>query len=236
VSDLGLLPVAPASEGPIASIYLWGQERRDVNYVARLLCRQIDPQYRWVEAVHSVLLGQDTSSPESDTTSPPGKHLVPSGAVRPDLLWTFLVPSGPRRSAFSVNEFLRLPEQIQTAVGAILSRAPPRVLAIANVDLLEESDFAETGFYGQFIEWLNSHEITLVATATGEPLLERLDFEYFVAVPPRPAGDQRAALGVCQWGDCANCLIKQMSLDEVVTCASRQVEEFLRTRSAGSAH
>jgi len=222
VDDLGLLPVSPASEAPITSIYFWGGERREVNYAARILSQQLDPQFRWVEAEIASDGEASPPIPEVGALAMPARKLVPSGGVRPELLWSFLRLHGQQRYGFDVNEFLRLPDAIQVAVGALLARAPPRVLAIANVDLLEEFDATGTGFYGQFIEWLNSHEITLLVTATGEPLLERIDFEYSITLPSGVSDRRRPPLGVCQWGDCTNCLIRELFPSGEIFCLSSE--------------
>jgi hypothetical protein len=224
MDGLGLLPVSPGAEAPATSIYLWGEGRRDVNYVARIVGRQVDPQFRWVEAAPAASTDEDALAAVGSASSPPAKHPVPDGAVRPELLWSFLLPHSQQLPGFDVNEFFHLPEPVQVAVGALLSRAPPRAVVVANVDVLEEFKAGELE-YGRFVEWLNSHEITLIVTAVGEPMLERIGFEYSVMVPSALGEGLRPYLAVCQWGDCTNCLFKQLSLEREVRCSSQPVSD-----------
>lgn len=216
-----LLPLTPTPEIPITSLYVWGEDRRSVNFAARLVCGGIDPQFRWVEAAPEPGEELEPSASSAPGLSRPPRDLLPSGGVRPELLWSFLRSNGQRGAGFDVSEFLRLPDPVQAAVGALLSRSPPRVLAVANVDILAEFDPAGSGFYGQFIEWLNSHEITLLVTSTGKPYLERIDFEYSVHVPLRDGREPLPSVGFCQWGDCTNCLFRDRWTTDELRCAVR---------------
>jgi hypothetical protein len=158
--------------------------------------------------------------------------MVPTREVRPELLWSYLRPDRQRRYRFDVNEFLRLPEAIQLAVAALLSRETPRLLVVANVDLLDEFDPSGSGFYTQFIAWLNSHDITLMVTSTGEPLLEQIDFEYSVAASPKVG--LRTALGICQWGDCSTCIFREcLAANELACAAPERPAGPTRPASAG---
>ena len=224
MSGVGLLPTRPEGVGPVTSVYLWGRERRLVNSAARVLALQLDPRFRWVTAADGPFAGDPETDPvpgEEDSLVHPARDLVPKGGVAPELLWSYLRPNGQRQYGHALNEFLRLPDPIQEAVGALLSREPPRVLVLANEDRVEVYDRAHQGLFGQFIEWLNSHEITLVVTSTGPPLLERIDFEYSITVPPDLPQGVRSALAVCQWGDCTNCIVKQFFPGGELQCAAR---------------
>lgn len=205
-----------ASELPATSVYLWGNERREVNYLARVLGLRLDPQFRWVETKDSPT--PPPASPGKDQAFRPARLMVPTHEVRPELLWSYLRPDRSRRYRFDVNEFLRLPEAIQVAVAALLSRETPRLLVVANVDLLDEFDPSGSGFYAEFIAWLNGHDITLMVTSTGEPLLEQIDFEYSVAASPKVG--LRTALGICQWGDCSTCIFRECIAANELACGA----------------
>jgi len=201
---------------PATSIYVAGEDRRSVNFSARILARELDPQFRWVEVAPPP---EDASPNESATDSFPPYEFAPAEAVRSSILEQYLIPDKTRRRAFDVNRFRRLPEPVQTAIGAMLSREPPRVLVIANLDHLGRYDPAGTEFYTQLIDWLNEHRITLLVTAAGGPLLERLDFEYAVSVPKSTPSFSTRCVAVCQRGDCDACIFQSMLKSGHIDCA-----------------
>jgi hypothetical protein len=93
------------------------------------------------------------------------------------------------------------------------------VLVIANLDHLGRYDPAGTEFYTQLIDWLNEHGITLLVTASGGPLLERLDFEYAVSVPKSTPSLATRTVAVCQRGDCNACIFQSMVKSGHIDCA-----------------
>lgn len=232
----GSPPLSPIPAIPPTSIYLWGEERREVNFMARLLCREMDPQFRWVEADSAPGTGVAARPVDHQGLVLTAQKLVPNAGGRPELMWSFLRPHDQRRAGFDVNEFLRLPDPVQVAVGALLGRDSPRVLAVADLDLFGEFDPIGTGLYGQFIEWLNSHEITLVATATGEPQLEGIDFEYSISVRRRGAGAQASSVAVCQWGDCPNCRVRNLLSGGPFVCPNAETLEWRGCAPVPRAH
>lgn len=208
------------------SIYLWGDDRPNVNYHARTLARELDPQFRWVE-VSTEEYGKHVTAEGFDSFLP--SEFDPE-AGRQVLLWTYLIPDRRRRK-FNMNRFLQLPEPIQLAIGSMLSREPPRLLAVANVDRLGAYDPAGTGFYGQFIDWLNDHEITFMVTSTGEAQLERIDFEYSVnASPPDPTG-RSLSVGTCHWGECSTCIFRGLYEAGRMRCVAAEVRGRKPTES-----
>ncbi len=212
----------PATDDPpsgsVTSIFLWGDDRPSVNYDARALARELDPQFRWVE-VSTEEYGKHVTAEGFDSFLP--SEFDPE-AGREVLLWTYLIPDR-RRRRFDMNRFLQLPEPIQLAIGSMLSREPPRLLAVANVDRLGAYDPAGTGFYAEFIDWLNDHEITLMVTSVGGPQLERIDFEYSVQAPPPDSSGRNPALGICHWGDCSNCIFRELYESGRMRCLSAQL-------------
>lgn len=201
---------------PATSIYVWGEDRRSVNFSARVLARELDPQFRWVEVAPPP---EDATPEQSATDTFPPYELAPAEAIRSSILEQYLIPDKARRHAFDVNRFRRLPEPVQMAIGAMLSREPPRVLVVANLDHLGRYDPAGTEFYTQLIDWLNEHKITLLVTAAGGPLLERLDFDYSVKVPKPGPSPRSRTLATCLWGDCDSCVLRSLVESGQMDCA-----------------
>ncbi len=217
LSDLGWTPGSV-----VTSVYLWGDDRPKVNAAARLLAGRLDPRFRWVEA------GEEIDS-EADLPTPTGsgplvcspRELVPRRGIRPEAVWRVLRPNGQRAAGLELLQFLRLPDPLQVAVSALLGQEGPRVLVVANIDRIEPFDRAHRGMFGQFLELLNRREITLIATTTGRPLLERIEFQYSVTIPtslPRSVG---ATAAICQWGDCDSCFVQRFFSDNELVCISR---------------
>jgi hypothetical protein len=221
----------------VTSIYLWGSDRRRLNATARILAVRLDPEFHWVEAVET----------ESDPVEGPivpkfavmcgPKELAPSSGISTERLWSYLKPRGQRRAGEELQDFLRMPEPIQRAVASMLeSRKPgPRVLVLANLDLVSAIEDARPRFVGHFIEFLNSHDISLLVTATGRPLLERIEFEYSFTTSEALPERFRTDAAVCQWGDCSSCIVRLFPQGELV-CLSGLAKDptFATTSGPGS--
>lgn len=210
-------PSSPLSV--VTSVYVWGSNRAEVNRTARRVAARLDPNYAWVQA--EVASDEMASPPRA--LSIPGPELVPRPAVAEQRLWTYLKAKGQQHVGRDLLDFVRLPEPLQVEVAGLLDRAAPRVLAFGNVDLVPASPGSERCVNGRLIEFLNSHEITLVVSAVGKPLPERIDFDYSIATPevlPRAA---RGVSAVCQWGDCHDCIVQRILPPEEVVCVAQLV-------------
>lgn len=205
---------------PVTSLYVWGNERADVNHAARLLAQRLDPQHVWLEAHPGSTGATPTALPGADgsTRVDPPESLVPAAPISEVLLWTFLKPQGQRHFGRELRDYLQLPGPVQEAVARLKARSGPRVLAVANVDLLEGFDSARRGLYGQFVEYLNAQEITLIVASTSRPQIERIDFEYSVTLTSSLPGPVQPGSPVCQWGDCSSCVVKWYFRSEEVAC------------------
>jgi len=211
---------------PVTSIYLWGRDRSHLNTTARVLAARLDPKFSWIEAIPpETSRGEEASAERFTLTCGPGE-LTPMPGVSPERLWAYLKPRGQRRAAAELEEFLRMPEPIQRAISSLLSseRSGPRLLVIANVDLVSAVDLGRPRFVSGFIEFLNSHDISILVTATGRPQLERIEFEYSFTTSESLPQRFRTDAAVCQWGDCDACIVRLFPEGELV-CISRLVED-----------
>jgi hypothetical protein len=208
--------------GPATSIYLWGAHRSELNTTARALAARLDPRFHWVEAASADSRAVEGPPRGELSVVCPARELVPKPGLPPEVLWTQLRPHGQRRAVAELQDFLRIPEPIQASVASLLgSDGPrPRVLVLANVDLVSEFDHYREKFVGDFIEFLNSHDISLLVTSTGRPLLERIDFEYSLTLSDSLPGRFAVPGAVCQWGDCTACFVKGFPPDEL-TCLAQ---------------
>lgn len=222
-------PPGGGQPGTVTSIYLWGSDRARLNATARILAARLDPEFHWVEAIPPD--GAETGEPNAPSFSLAvgPKELVPSQGVSSERLWTYLKPRGQRRAAEDLQDFLRMPEPIQRAVASLLEskRSGPSVLVMANMDLVSPFDSDHPKFVGRFIEFLNSHDITLLVTATGRPLSERIEFEYSFTTSELLPERFRTDAAVCQWGDCTSCIVRLFPQGELV-CISRLASDPAR--------
>jgi hypothetical protein len=215
---------------PITSIYVWGSERATVNRAARRVARRLDPEFVWLEADAA------RGPPRSDSDGHPAesfapRELLPRPGVPEEVLWTYLRPWGQRCRARELQDFLRMPEPVQCATASLLEREGTRVLVVANVDLLGSYDPDRRGFYGQFVEFLNSRGITLVVTSAARPQRERLEFEYSVTTPAELPERYRTTAPLCQWGDCNNCLVRSFFSEGELACSGQLALQAFRTRA-----
>jgi hypothetical protein len=218
---------ADASAGPepsplVTSVYLWGGDRGQLNATARVLARRLDPEYHWVEALEPVVARYDGPVGPRFEVKAGAQDLAVRPGVTSERLWAYLRPRGQHRAVEELRDFLRLPDPLQSAVVSLLDskRSGPRVLVFANIDLVSALDRASRAFVGRMIEFLNSHDITLLVTAAGRPLLERVDFEYSLTLADSLPERFRTGAAVCQWGDCDTCLVRRFPRDELVCILS----------------
>jgi len=228
-------PNDPDPPSPATSVYLWGPDRPRLNGTARRLAARLDPRFHWVEASGPDAEPTNVTAPAELSVVCDPRDLVPAPAVPAEMLWTQLRPRGQRRAVEELRDFLRIPEPIQAAVASLLGPAgrAPRLLVLANVDRIAAFDHERPKFVGDFIEFLNSHAISLLVTSTGRPLLERIDFEYSLTTTDSLPEGFRAGGAVCQWGNCLDCLARCFPASELV-CLARLTNGPLSTSGRGS--
>jgi hypothetical protein len=228
-------PDSLAENPPVTSMYVWGPNRSRVNAAARVVAERLDPGYQWLE----VRVPEEPASEAAAGVAPhpvfEAEDLLPGRGVSAEWLWSYLKPQGQHRAASELEEFLRMPEAIQEAVRTLLDPAVarPRVLVVANADLVCRLDPKRKGVMAPFIEFLNSREISFVVTATGCPCRDRAAFEYSVTISESLPEQFRTTAAVCQWGDCDACLVPRFSREELV-CSSRLWENLRRGSAKGA--
>ena len=166
----------------VTSLYFWGQNRDDVNRLASGAAQGLDPRFAWVEVSDPTVEEASAASPERAITAP-ALDFVPPVGVSEQRIWTYIQPAGQRRDAQDLDSFTRMSKPIQDAIEHLLQRTGPRVLVVANLERLQELFCKDDVVPHPFIEWLNAHEITFVATSTGSPLYEGVFFDYSINQP-----------------------------------------------------
>ncbi|MFZ1023592.1 MAG: hypothetical protein WAN87_05610 [Thermoplasmata archaeon] len=169
----------------------------------------------------------DTQTEESPASVPKRGIVAPTPAFAPppgvsaDRMWTYLRPNGQRRDAQELQSFLKMSEPIQQAIEQLLGREAPRVLVVANLERLREFFCAEEPGPHPFIEWLNAHEITLIASSTGGPLREGVHFEFMVTQPDATQSVVRPpVVAIRQGGDPDTDFLQQIFRPLEVVCLS----------------
>ena len=217
---IGDLYVAPPIAA-VTSIYVWGSDRAEVNSAARRVAARLDRNYAWVQAAAPA----EESFPEFPSGVKgrilPGTQLLPPPALSEERLWSYVRPSGPRQSGRDLLEFLRMSDPLQEAVAELLERPAPRVLALGNWDLLPDLPGQERRSWAGLIRFLKHNEISLIASAAGRPLPERIDFDYSIATPELLPSTVRGIAAVCQWGDCHDCVVNRFFPQDEVVCINR---------------
>ena len=217
IGNAYFLPPLPV----VTSIYVWGNARAEVNSAARRVAARLDRNCAWVEATESAAGPSSEGFPGGGGLSLPGAELLPRPTVSEERLRSYVRPAGPRNFGRDLLEFLRMADPLQETVAALLERPPPRVLALGNWDLLPELLGPERRSWGGLLEFLKHNEVSLVASAAGRPLPERIHFDYSIATPEVLPGTVRGIAAVCQWGDCNDCVVNRFfPMDEVI-CVHR---------------
>jgi hypothetical protein len=217
------MPSRPAPTGPrltrsVSSLYLWGPVREKVNQLASRAAQGIDRHFAWVEVSDSQSEEWATSAPGRGIAAPTRAFTPPRG-VSADRMWTVLRETRQRRAVQELDSFLKMSEPIQQAIGQLLERDGPRVLAIANLERLREFFCAEEAGPHPFIQWLKAREITLVASSTGEPLPEGGHFDYLVTQPVATRVVVRPpVVAICQRGDPDPSFLQQVFRPHGVVC------------------
>jgi hypothetical protein len=205
---------------PVTSFYVWGPTRGEVNRLALRIAQGLDSRFAWVEVSDGATVGVSDDVPAGGIGAPTHAFRPPAG-VSPDRMWTYLRPNGQHRAAEELQGFLKMSEPIQQAIGQLLERDGPRVLVVANLERLQELFCSEVAGPHPFIEWLNAHEITLVASSTGEPLREGVHFDYLVTQPDATRAVARPpVIAICQQGDRNPSFVEEIFHPNEVVCLS----------------
>jgi hypothetical protein len=216
----GPAPGATGARDLVTSVYLWGSKREEVNRLAARAAKGMDPNFAWVEALDSDGEGEAPNHPKHGIVAPTRAFAPPRG-VSGDRIWTYLRQNGQRHSGQELQTFTQMSEPIQRAIEWLLEQEPPRVLVVANLERLREYFCAETPGPHPFIEWLNSHEISLVASSTGGPLREGVHFDYLVTQPEATRNIVRPPIvAICQRGDSDPALLLRIFHPIEVVCLS----------------
>ncbi len=200
----------PSVASSATSVYVWGDDRRQVNAAARLVGARLAPGFLWVDASAPARDGPLAPFRSGNHRCVSPKELVPNAGVLERTVRSYLRPaSGPLSLGRELQSYLRLPNALQEAVATLLERRAPRVLVVTNVDRLEAFDAREHGLLGQFVEFLNRHGISFVVASTSRPRPERIAFEYSVAIGSALPEPFRTEGPFCQWGACsAACIVR----------------------------
>ncbi len=191
----------PDSPDVVTSLYVWGPNRDEVNRLATRAAQGMDPRFAWVEVSDAAAGGLPPSDPERGLAAP-AHAFSPAPGISEQRMWTYLQPNGQRGEAQELDSFVRMSEPIQRAIEHLLQRDRPRVLVVANLERLLGLFCKDDAVPHPFIEWLNAHEITLVASSTGKPLHEGVFFDYLITQPDSASGAARPPIvAVCQRGD-----------------------------------
>ena len=217
IEDAYLPPPLPT----VTSIYLWGDERSEVNSAARRVAYRLDRNYEWVQAVESSEGPSSRNAGGGRDLSLSRTELLPRPIVSEERLWSYVKPEGPRTFGRDLLDFLRMSDPLQEAVAGLLERPAPRVLALGNWDLLPDLPGADRRSWSGLIRFLKRNEITLIASAPGRPLPERIDFDYSMATPDALPRTVRGIATVCQWGNCRDCVVNRFLPTDEVICINR---------------
>ena len=210
-----LLPV-------VTSVYVWGNEREEVNRVARRVAARIDPNYLWLRIADGAT--EDPAGPGARTAElpPPAFEFAARPKVSEERLWSYLKARGQREPGRELLEFVQWPEVLQESFASLVARDPPRVLALGNSDLIPAPTNGERArIAARYIEFLNRHDVTLLVGHVGRPGPERIEFEYSIAAPGVLPNAVRGVGAVCQWGECSDCIVNRVFPPEEVVCISR---------------
>lgn len=196
--------VPPAARDPseiVTSLYLWGRDRDEVNRLASRAAEGLDAKFAWVQVSDSRVEESSTTTAGSAISAPAGEF-APASGISEQRMWTYLQPNGQRRDAQDLDRFSRMSQPIQQAIEHLLQRGGPRVLVIANLERLQGMFCKDDAVPHPFIEWLNAHEITLIATSTGALLHEGIFFDYSISQPDASATlTQPPMVAIRQRGD-----------------------------------
>ena len=177
--------VPPATRDPseiVTSLYVWGQDRDEVNRLASRGAEALDPRFAWVQ-VSDPRAEESPTNTSGNTISASAREFAPPSGVSEQRMWTYLQPNGQHHDGQELDRFVRMSVPIQHAIEYLLQRGRPRVLVVANLERLQGIFCKDDAVPHPFVEWLNSHEITLVATSTGPPLHEGFFFDYSINQP-----------------------------------------------------
>jgi hypothetical protein len=203
-------PSTATTRDLVTSIYVWTLKRDDANRLAARAAQELDPQFAWVEVLAAQREDPSASNSHRGLAAPSAEFAPPPG-VSGESMWTYLRENGQRRDGQELQKFTQMSEPIQQAIGKLLERAPPRVLVVANLERLREYFCAEEPGPHPFIEWLNAHEITLVASSAGGPLREGIHFDYMLTQPTPARHTPRPPLvAIHQRGDTDPNLLEQL--------------------------
>lgn len=166
----------------VTSLYVWGQDRDEVNRLASRAAEALDSRFAWVQVSDPQTAESATTNDGSSISAPPHEFVPPSG-VSEQRMWTYLQPNGQRHDGEELDRFVRMSEPIQHAIENLLQRGAPRVLVVANLERLQGIFCKDDAVPHPFIEWLNEHEISFVGTSTGPLLHEGIFFDYSIHQP-----------------------------------------------------
>ncbi len=203
---------------PATSIYLWGSDRGRLNAAARKIARRLDPGYAWVEVDSGIPAEYGGATPAAVSV----KDVLPRPAPSATLFWSYLRSRGQQRATDDLREFLAMPDPIQSAVATLLvpEAERPRLLVIANADRVCSAQPRGPWILRPYIEFLASHEISVMVTFAGRPCHHRAEYEYSLTTSDSLPEKFRSDAAVCQWGDCATCLVRLCAPNELV-CSSK---------------
>lgn len=197
----GLAPMTRESGDIVTSLYFWGESRDAVNRLASRAAQGLDSRFVWVE-VSDGTLEKSSTGPSEREIAAPARDFVPPPGLDEKRIWTYIQPAGQRREAQDLDRFTRMSKPIQEAIEHLLQRSSPRVLVLANLERLQDMFCKDDAVPHPFIEWLNAHEITLVATSAGSPLHEGVFFDYSINQPEATVGGAPAPIvAIRQRGD-----------------------------------
>jgi hypothetical protein len=204
----------------VTSVYVWGPVRDEANRLALRVAKGLDPRFAWVEVTDSGAGTASANAAEREVVAPV-RAFAPLPGVSAGRMRKVVRQNGEREAVQELQNFLRMSEPIQQAIGQLLERDVPRVLAVANLDRLQEFFCAEEAGPHPFLAWLKARQITLVASSAGGPLREGVHFDYLATQP----GATRAAVrppvvAICQRGDPDPSFLQQIFRPHEVVCLS----------------
>jgi hypothetical protein len=215
-------PAPRAAPAPdlVTSLYLWGPNRGEVNRLASGAAQGMDPRFAWVEVSAPEVEEPPADSAERAIVAPTRAFAPPPG-VSANRMRACLRQNRQRRAVQELQNFLKMSEPIQQAIGRLLERDGPRVLVVANLERLRGFFCEEEEGPHPFVQWLNAREITLVASSTGGPLREGVHFDYLATRPGAARTAPRSpVVAICQRGDPDSSFLQRIFRPHEVVCLS----------------
>jgi hypothetical protein len=198
VADL----VALSAEG--YGTFLYGQDRHALLRVAYALARLNDPNPYWVDIRPPTRLG-DPDDPVGLGWIPDDHLFVveqdearPLDAEANMALWTVLRSDEPKSAITAFTDFLRLPRQVQRAVGSSRSDVGRPVFVFANADRVRAHYSTTSAGVRPYVDSMLRAGIVPIFASAGQPGPGRWAFDFVFEVRTPQLSDWSGGTLACE--------------------------------------